>query len=85
MPSVHCALAALFALGAFRLNRIAGLGFAAYACLIWLGSIHLGWHYAVDGLVAAALTLGLWRVAGRVADALDAPSSQPGPQPLPAH
>ena len=73
MPSVHNALAVLFALAAFRLNRTAGWALAAYAGLIWLGSVHLGWHYAVDGLVAAALTAGLWRVAGRIADRLERP------------
>ena len=73
MPSVHNALAVLFALAAFQLNRAAGWALAAYAGLIWLGSVHLGWHYAVDGLVAAALTAGLWRVAGRIADRLERP------------
>lgn len=73
MPSVHNALAVLFALAAFRLNRVAGWVLAAYALLIWIGSVHLGWHYAVDGLVAAALTVGLWRVAGRIADRLERP------------
>jgi hypothetical protein len=63
----------LFALAAFRLNRAAGWVLAAYAVLIWIGSVHLGWHYAVDGLAAAALTIGLWRVAGRIADRLERP------------
>ncbi|MGZ2411835.1 PAP2 superfamily protein [Sphingomonas sp. F9_3S_D5_B_2] len=73
MPSVHNALALLFALGASRLNRTAGWLFGVYAAVIWIGSIHLGWHYAVDGLVADALTFGLWRVSGRVAERLERP------------
>jgi len=81
MPSVHNALAVLFALGAFRLNWVAGWMLATYACVIWIGSIHLGWHYAVDGLVAAALTIGLWHVTGRIADAFDAPDLRPEQQP----
>jgi hypothetical protein len=81
MPSVHNGLAVLFALAAFRLNRTAGWILAAYAGLIWFGSIHLGWHYALDGLVAAGLTYGIWVVAGRIAVALDsdAPVSAPAP------
>jgi hypothetical protein len=71
MPSVHNGLAVLFALGAFRLNRRAGYVVAAYAMMIWIGSIHLGWHYALDGLVAAAMTLVLWIVCGRIAVLLD--------------
>ncbi|HVF83655.1 MAG TPA: phosphatase PAP2 family protein [Sphingomicrobium sp.] len=84
MPSVHNGLAVLFALGAFRLNRLLGYVFSAYAGLIWIGSFHLGWHYAIDGLVAAALTVGLWRVTGRVADALERPLQLGSRQPATA-
>lgn len=66
MPSVHNALAVLFALAAWRLNRMAGLVMAGYALLIWIGSIHLGWHYACDGIVAAILTVAIWRASGRI-------------------
>ena len=71
MPSVHNGLAVLFALGAFRLNRRAGYVVAFYAAMIWIGSIHLGWHYALDGLVGAAMTLVLWTICGRIAVLLD--------------
>lgn len=73
MPSVHNALALLFALAAFRINRAAGWLFAAYAAVIWVGSIHLGWHYAVDGLVGDALTFGIWVASGRLAERLERP------------
>lgn len=76
MPSVHNGLAALFAFAAFRVNRKAGWAMAAYAALIWIGSIHLGWHYAIDGLVSFALAWGIWRAAGWVADWLDRPSAE---------
>src|SRR4028118_2299777 len=71
MPSVHNVLAALFALAAFQLNRTAGIAVSIYAAVIWVGSIHLGWHYALDGLVAFGLTYGIWIVCGKVAAALD--------------
>lgn len=70
MPSIHNALAVLFALAAGLINRTAGRVLAGYAVLIWVGSVHLGWHYAVDGPVAAALTYAIWRAAGRCADRL---------------
>jgi PAP2 superfamily len=73
MPSVHNALAVLFALAAFRIHRFAGYAMTAYALLIWIGSIHLGWHYAVDGLAAAAITLAIWRGTGHVVDWLERP------------
>lgn len=73
MPSVHNGLAVLFAIAAFRINKWAGFVFAAYAALIYVGSIYLGWHYALDGLVAAGLTMAIWRVVGRVMRRLEAP------------
>jgi hypothetical protein len=76
MPSVHNGLAALFAFAAFRINRKAGWAMAFYAALIWIGSIHLGWHYAIDGLVSFALAWGIWRAAGRAADWLDRPAAE---------
>jgi hypothetical protein len=84
MPSVHIALAVLFALGAFGLNRTAGYILAAYAVLIWIGSIHLGWHYAADGLVSGALVIPMWWAAGRVADAFDRAGASEALEPQPA-
>ena len=75
MPSVHNGLAALFALAAFRINRKAGWAMAFYAAAIWIGSIHLGWHYAIDGLAAFALAWGIWAVAGRIALWLERPDA----------
>jgi len=47
--------------------------------VIWIGSFHLGWHYALDGLVSVALTFGIWVLCGRIAVALDnqAPLQEP--------
>ena len=73
MPSVHNALAVLFALAIGRVSRTLGWVFALYALAIWVGSIHLGWHYAVDGIVAAVLTVGIWRACGWIAERLDRP------------
>ena len=82
MPSVHNGLAMLFALAAFRINRTAGWLFAAYAVLIWIGSIDLGWHYAVDGIAGDALTYGIWRLSGRLAERLERPIFAAPPEPV---
>jgi hypothetical protein len=64
MPSMHNALAALFACGAFAIHRVAGLVMTVFAIVIWIGSVHLGWHYAVDGIVAVAVTIAIWKGCG---------------------
>ncbi len=70
MPSMHIALAMLFALGAWRLSRPFGVFMWGYAVLIWIGSIHLGWHYAIDGLVSALLAVAIWKATGYIGRAL---------------
>lgn len=72
MPSVHIALAVQFACAAFALNRGLGWIAAGYAALMWVASVHLGWHYAVDGVAAAAVTVPLWFACGRLARRLHA-------------
>lgn len=66
-PSMHNASAVLFALAAARVNRTAGICFAIYAGMILVGSVHLGWHYAVDGYASLVLALVAWWLAGFVA------------------
>lgn len=67
MPSMHVASAVLFALAGMRVDRRLGLLLWAYALVILLGSVHLAWHYAVDGYAGAGLALLFWAIAGRIA------------------
>jgi hypothetical protein len=64
MPSMHVAGAVLFAFAGWRASRALGLVLTGYALVILVGSVHLAWHYAVDGYVAAAATVGLWWATG---------------------
>ncbi len=64
MPSMHIASSTLLALVAYAHNRRFGLLMTAYAVLIFLASIHLGWHYAVDGYFGALIAFASWRFAG---------------------
>ena len=64
MPSIHVSTAVLFMLVAWNTNRTLGWAFAAYAAAVMIGSVHLAWHYALDGYVGAAMTYALWRLAG---------------------
>lgn len=59
-PSMHNGTALLFALAGFRIGRTAGWLLTTHAVLIFIGSVHLAWHYAVDSYAAWLLTLALW-------------------------
>jgi PAP2 superfamily. len=63
-PSMHVAMATLFALVARRMHPRLAIAFAGFALLILAGSVHLGWHYAVDGYASALVTLGVWHGVG---------------------
>ncbi|MEO6153464.1 MAG: phosphatase PAP2 family protein, partial [Croceibacterium sp.] len=67
MPSMHVGLATLFALATWRINKLAGVLFTVFAAVIAVASVHLAYHYAVDGIVAAAVTIMTWAVAGPLA------------------
>lgn len=60
-PSMHVSMVTLFTLYGFRISRLLGFAFAAYALLILLASVHLGWHYAIDGYFSILATLALWK------------------------
>lgn len=70
MPSMHVASSIIVMLLAYRINRGLGHLMLAFTNVMMIGSVHLGWHYAVDGLFGAALALACWYAAERVA-ALD--------------
>jgi hypothetical protein len=63
-PSMHVATAVLMALFAGSVNRVLGWVMWVYAGLIMASSVILGWHYAVDGYAAVALSLVSWKLAG---------------------
>ena len=64
MPSMHVSFAMLLFLSVRELNRKAGYVALLYLVLIQIGSVHLGWHYALDGYVSIILTWVIWRFSG---------------------
>lgn len=65
-PSMHVATAVLIALYAIRRSRLAGALLWMFAAVIMVGSVVLGWHYAVDGYAGALLAAVTWKVTGFV-------------------
>jgi hypothetical protein len=64
MPSMHNAISLLYALAASRAGLLVRAGTWLFALVILVGSVHLGWHYLVDGLFAWAAMGAIWWGAG---------------------
>ena len=65
---MHVSMAFLFALVGWRASRILGIGFTVFMVLIMIGSVHLGWHYAIDGYAAIVGTWLIWWAVGWLLD-----------------
>jgi hypothetical protein len=63
MPSMHVAMALLFALAIAPVSKLAKIGGFAFFGTIQIATVHLAVHYAVDGYLSIAVTLLLWFVA----------------------
>jgi hypothetical protein len=66
MPSIHVAMAIIFLLTSFKVNKWLGILFAIYALAVQIGSVVLGWHYAVDGYFGAVATVIIWVFIGNL-------------------
>jgi hypothetical protein len=62
-PSMHVSVATLNAILLSRFGKFAGVVGWVYCGIILVGSVHLGWHYALDGYLAIAMTFGIWKLA----------------------
>lgn len=58
-PSMHCALTFLFAL-AMR-GTVMFVPAVIYSGFVWFGSVYLGWHYFVDGLISWFGAVLIWK------------------------
>ena len=67
VPSMHLCMVALNACYAFRFGRAWGWVMVVFAVLTLFGSVHLGWHYLVDGLAGIVLGAVFWAVGWRFA------------------
>ena len=60
MPSMHVASTVTMALYCFSHSRLLGWLVTGFAAIIMIGSVHLAWHYAVDGYFSVLLALAVW-------------------------
>ena len=63
MPSMHVAAAVLTVFLLWDSGLTARIATTLFASVIFLGSIHLAWHYALDGYAGAALTAAIWKMS----------------------
>lgn len=89
MPSLHVSIAFLCFLVAreYAVHFLPKLAAFAFAMIILVGSVHLGWHYAVDGIVGIAGVSLVWWATGRFMHWLDrreAAAMQGSALPIPA-
>ncbi|MCL6741419.1 phosphatase PAP2 family protein [Sphingomonas sp. RB56-2] len=83
MPSVHVATATIFFLVANGAIRKA-LAAVFYAC-IFVGSVHFGYHYALDGLIGSIIAVGCWFTVRLYIKRLSrAPLEELNPVPIPS-
>lgn len=71
MPSMHISIAILIILASIRTHRWLVRILAPFGIVMLVGSIYLGWHYAVACHVGFGATIGLWWISGRIVRAWD--------------
>jgi hypothetical protein len=78
MPSMHVATTILFILLAFAAGKHRlGWAFIAFSLSIFLGSVLLGWHYAVDGYAGGLIALACWKLAEFIVERREAAALVP--------
>lgn len=71
MPSMHCAIAFLYWVAVRRISPKWGAFFGVFFFITWVSSVHLAYHYAVDGLVSLLAVAAIWAVSQRIITAWD--------------
>ena len=72
MPSMHCAIAFLYWIAMRRISKPWGAFFAVFFFITWISSVHLAYHYAVDGLVSLLAVAAIWAASQWIVTTWDA-------------
>ena len=71
MPSMHCAIAFLYWIAVRQISKRWGAFFGVFFFVTWISSVHLAYHYAVDGLVSLLAVAAIWWASQHIIAAWD--------------
>ena len=80
VPSMHIATTVLM-LTLFWRTPLARMVTFVFTVFIGIGSIMMGWHYAIDGLFAIPIAIGCWYLAGWILHKYAGAPNKAVPQP----
>jgi hypothetical protein len=66
MPSLHVAAAFSLYLVGRAVHRVLGWALGLFTVAILVATVHLGWHYAIDGYAGIFGALLIWAAVGRL-------------------
>lgn len=62
-PSMHLCISMTVTLFCLRLGRGLGILMGIFTGVMLIASVHLGWHYLVDGLAGIGLSIAIWNLS----------------------
>lgn len=69
-PSLHIAMATLWAITSWYINKVLFVLAVLVLIGVQFGSVYLGWHYAVDGYFSFLAVIALWILAKPISERL---------------